>query len=370
MLLLLAAAFILGSAGKTQAKANPTPEVTAEETAEAVLEATPTKTSKAAVPAKKTSAKKASKKVDLKTVDRVGLIVNRESVTVGEIEEAVVSEYLQSGRRPPSSPSDPEYLKVRKSVVEGMTQEMILSQQAAAMTVEVSDKEVEKQAQAEVDSIKKRFPDPKEFEQGLAAEGLTEDQFSEDLQYKLKRQILAARVLRQKQQEMPASLLTDDEEVKKAYQGHERDYDQVKFSMIEFRIPEDKRKSTEYAVALEKQTSEVLKELKGGADFAAYARKYSEDPASAEKGGDIGTLYRSELPSDMARGVFNIPAKGLGIVKTSKAMYVVKVFSKKISTYETALVQIRERLRRDSTEKAMRKWIDELKAQAYIKEIK
>jgi hypothetical protein len=89
-----------------------------------------------------------------KLVDRVGLVVNREVATLGEIEEAVVSYYLGEGRRPPTSSTGPEYLKIRKKVIDSMIEEFVLSQEAAAMTIEVSDKEAEKQAESEIESIK------------------------------------------------------------------------------------------------------------------------------------------------------------------------------------------------------------------------
>ncbi len=43
-----------------------------------------------------------------------------------------------------------------------------------------------------------------------------------------------------------------------------------------------------------KRADDILKELKGGASFSDLAMKYSEDTVSKYKGGDIGTLVRSD----------------------------------------------------------------------------
>lgn len=321
-------------------------------------------------PASVKPAEKAAVRSKVRTVDRVGLVVNHEAATMGEIEEAIASYYLGEGRRPPASLAGAEYQKVRRKVLDAMIEEFVLSQEAAPMSIEVSDKEAEKQAEAEIEAIRRRFDSPKDFEQGLAGEGLTEEQFRDDLALKMKRQIQAARVLKAKQQEMPSSLLTDDNEVKKAYEGHERDYDQVKFSAIVFRIPPEKKGGAEYRGTLVRQAEEMMTELKGGADFAAYARKYSEEPSTADKGGDIGTRFRYELTPALARGVFGVPVKGFGVVSTDEAVYLVRVSYRKNSTFESAAPEIRERLRRDSTGKAMSKWLQDLKSRAYIRELK
>jgi len=327
------------------------------------------KTVKAEKAVKVDKAVKAVKTPSAKVVDRVGLIVNREAVTMGEIEESIVSFYLSQGRRPPESAAGAEYQKIRKQVIVSVIEELVLSQEAEALSIQVSDKEAEKQAEAEIETIKKRFESPKQFEQGLSAEGLNEEQFKEDLASKLRRQLLSRRVLKMKQEELPSSLLTDDNEVRKAYEGHERDYDQAKFSAIVFRIPDEKRGNAEYKATLVKQAEEMLVELKKGADFSAYARKYSEEPATAEKSGEVGTRYRFELTPALGRGLFALPAKGMGVVPTEEAVYLVRSAYKKTSTFESAAPEIRERLRRDSTEKALTQWIQGLKDKAYIKEI-
>jgi len=49
---------------------------------------------------------------------------------------------------------------------------------------------------------------------------------------------------------------------------------------------------------------QVAKDLKAGGDFAALAKKYSQDPVSAKKGGDLGEIKAGMLPSELEKAVF------------------------------------------------------------------
>ena len=48
--------------------------------------------------------------------------------------------------------------------------------------------------------------------------------------------------------------------------------------------------------AARKKAEDVLKQLKGGANFADLAKKYSEDPSSKD-GGSLGWMEASRFPS-------------------------------------------------------------------------
>jgi Parvulin-like peptidyl-prolyl isomerase len=51
----------------------------------------------------------------------------------------------------------------------------------------------------------------------------------------------------------------------------------------------------------------LYQKLKGGADFAALARQYSDETASGAKGGELGPFSSGMLPPDIEGQVFKIP---------------------------------------------------------------
>ena len=74
----------------------------------------------------------------------------------------------------------------------------------------------------------------------------------------------------------------------------------------------------------------VLKKIKEGENFAKLAKKYSDDPRSAKKGGDIGFFRRRTLPKPFDEAAFNLKKVGdiSGIVRTQYGYHIIKLTAK------------------------------------------
>lgn len=57
-------------------------------------------------------------------------------------------------------------------------------------------------------------------------------------------------------------------------------------------------------VTAQKQANDLLKQLQGGADFAQLAKQYSQDPQTAQAGGEFGTVYIGQFGSQFDNLVF------------------------------------------------------------------
>lgn len=298
-----------------------------------------------------------------KPVDEISLVVDQESMTSGEMEESIQAFYLSQRMTPPAKGSA-AYEKTKKEIVEGFVREVLMAKEADRMQIEVSEGEIDHEVNREVENMKKGFPTEQDFEEEMKKEGISLDDLRQDIRAKLTRRIKANRVLRQKQQDLPGTANVSDEDARKYFEKHTGDYEKVNFAIILFRIPAGSK--TAYAAEVQAQAQGVLKELQGGANFAAYAKKYSEDQGSAEKGGEVGTVYRSQLEPKLAKGIFAIPAKGMGIVKAADGVYIVKVESKGKADYASVASEIKSHLRGGKKETGLKQWLDNLKKNAYI----
>lgn len=86
-------------------------------------------------------------------------------------------------------------------------------------------------------------------------------------------------------------------------------------------------------VAREK-ANKVLQELKGGADFATKAREVSEDPGSAQRGGDLGWFSTGQMVKPFQDAVFNATKTGLvnQIVESEYGFHIIDVTNLKDNT--------------------------------------
>ncbi len=76
--------------------------------------------------------------------------------------------------------------------------------------------------------------------------------------------------------------------------------------------------------------TDIVKQLRGGADFAKLAEKYSEDPASKAAGGDFGVIKAaSDYPAELKTAVFALkPGEISDPIRQPTAYYVVRLEEK------------------------------------------
>jgi peptidyl-prolyl cis-trans isomerase D len=107
----------------------------------------------------------------------------------------------------------------------------------------------------------------------------------------------------------------------------------------------------------------LLDQVKAGADFAALAKKSSEDQGSAQNGGDLGCFPPGRMVPEFDDAVFGLePGQTSDLVKTSFGYHIIRLASKREATI-LPLAQVKERIRATVTDRKVRELGDE-KAQA------
>ncbi|MEA3407941.1 MAG: peptidylprolyl isomerase [Chloroflexota bacterium] len=76
----------------------------------------------------------------------------------------------------------------------------------------------------------------------------------------------------------------------------------------------------------ESQAERALEELQEGANFIATARKYSEDEATRQDGGDLGFLPRGVMPPAFEEVAFSLePGNTSSIINTGSGLHIIQV---------------------------------------------
>jgi len=77
------------------------------------------------------------------------------------------------------------------------------------------------------------------------------------------------------------------------------------------------------------KAEKVLKRLRSGEDFEALAREFSEDPGSASRGGNLGTLQRGDLVREYEAVAFDLePGQISEVVQSQFGLHIIQLLEK------------------------------------------
>ncbi len=80
---------------------------------------------------------------------------------------------------------------------------------------------------------------------------------------------------------------------------------------------------------IQAQAEDILKQLKAGGDFAALAKKSSQDPGSASKGGDLGWIVRGQTVKNFEGAAFSLkPNEISNLITTEYGFHILQVLEK------------------------------------------
>jgi foldase protein PrsA len=114
-----------------------------------------------------------------------------------------------------------------------------------------------------------------------------------------------------------------DADVQKYFEAHQADFTNVCVNHV--------------LVKSKEEADSVVARLRGGEDFAAVAKEKSQDPGSAQEGGDLGCVAANLFVPEFEQAVKALPVGQVSDpVQTQFGFHVIKVRDRPATTYEEA----------------------------------
>jgi peptidyl-prolyl cis-trans isomerase SurA len=237
-------------------------------------------------------------------VDRVVAVVGNRPVLASQVDEELFSRQAQGA----NLPTAPEQLdSVRREVVSSIVDEELLVQQAARDTaIQVTDQEVADGVEQQVRKVRGNFTSEVDYRNELKKAGFqTPEEYRRWLTDQQRRAALQNRLIDGLRSNGKLKPVAPTEQEMRKFFEHQKGNLGSRPATISFRqIVVSPKPSAAAKARARAQADSIVLELRGGADFATAARRFSQDSASADQGGSLNWFRRGVMVPEFERVAF------------------------------------------------------------------
>ena len=125
------------------------------------------------------------------------------------------------------------------------------------------------------------------------------------------------------------NLQISDDQLKTQYQANIQQYQVANRVHVEHILLFTQKKTDAEVAEIRKKAEDVLKQVKKGGNFEELAKKYSEDPGSKDKGGDLGWIVEKQTVPEFEKAAFSLNKGQVSdLVQTQYGFHIIKVLDK------------------------------------------
>lgn len=259
-------------------------------------------------------------------VDRVVAVVGNRPVLQSQVDEELFARQSQGLKLP----TDPKALEaLRRQVLAELIDEELLVQQALRDTaIKVTDEEINEGVEQQVRKVRQNFGSDAEYRADLKRAGFqTPEEYRRWLFDQQRRAALQNRLTDRLKQTGKLKPVPPTEREMQAYFKENKDRLGRRPATISFRQivvapkPDSAARARAWVLA-----DSIARAIRGGADFATAARRFSQDPGSREQGGDLNWFRRGQMVPEFERVAFALrPGVISDPVESPFGMHVIQV---------------------------------------------
>ncbi|HDP68427.1 MAG TPA: hypothetical protein ENN20_08020 [Candidatus Marinimicrobia bacterium] len=255
-------------------------------------------------------------------IDGIAAIVGENIILKSEVDQFVqinASQLRIDPRRDPEA-----YQQLVNQSLQSLIDEKILLEQAKIETIEVKDREVEAMLEQQIENIIFQAGSKENAEEIL---GSPINKIRRDYRPLIKNRLIVEKL----RNEMFSKVNITRREVENFYNTFKDSLPEIPpsydFSQILFKIKPGSKEENR-AKSLADSLYNLLKNKNAG--FSELAKKYSQDPASAYDGGDLGYISRGGFIKEFEEVAFSLNINDISeVVKTEFGYHIIKLIDRK-----------------------------------------
>ncbi len=250
------------------------------------------------------------------TLDRIVAVVGNDIILSSEL-SAQVQLYILNNKVDPKTPG------LREQVLQSMINEKLIVAKAIEDSVTVTDEEVQQQLDAVIAQRVQQVGSEARLEELY---GMPLSRIKREFRDEMRKNLLAQRLQQQRFGDEQIGRYAVEDFYRTYQDSLPRVPDEVELSQIVI-----KPKYTEAARAVARAKAQaILDSIRAGVDFAALARRNSEDPGSAVQGGDLGFVRRGQFVPEFEVAAFALADSQVsGAVETEFGYHIIQLLGRR-----------------------------------------
>jgi len=252
-------------------------------------------------------------------IDRIVAVVGKEPILLSDL-NAQAEFYALNNHIDPNTPA------LKQQVLDAMINEkLILAKALEDTTITVREEEVTTQLEALIAQRIQQVGSEKKLEELY---GMPIGRMKREFRDETRKQLL----IQYLQEAKFGSIQPSRREVEEFYKTFKDSLPTVPEQAEIYHILKIPRAGEAVKAEVKAKAARVLDSIKAGGDFADFARRYSEDQATAALGGDLGSWHRDSSSRIFEEAVFSLKENQISdIVETSRGFHIIQLLERRVN---------------------------------------